>query len=350
MSPAAGAGLHPRLASNSFDLLRFWFAFTVFIVHCHTLSGEAALAWVDAWFSSDLAVKSFFVVSGLLVFMSYERSDTLRVYIEKRFRRIYPAYATVVLLCAFGLVAVSSVGASRYFGRPWLGYVGANLAFANFLQPALPGVFEHNAFDEVNGALWTLKIEVMFYAGVPLIAACFRPLGRRTVLAALLVASVLYSWGMAYLAAQTGNELYTRLGRQLPGQLAYFIAGAIVFYEITLFERFRAGLLAGGLALLAADVVVGGGALQPLWLAIAVATVGLSAIAPRFGRFGDFSYGVYILHFPIIQLMVGAGIFRRFPLAGTVLAAAVVVSGAVALWHLVEKPCLRQTSHYLPGR
>ena len=49
-------------------------------------------------------------------------------------------------------------------------YLGWNLAFLNFMEPALPGVFEANRFTEINGALWTLKIEVMFYLVLPLLA------------------------------------------------------------------------------------------------------------------------------------------------------------------------------------
>lgn len=42
-------------------------------------------------------------------------------------------------------------------------YVAANLVFLNFTHPNLPGLFESNSLQAINGALWTLKIEVMFY-------------------------------------------------------------------------------------------------------------------------------------------------------------------------------------------
>lgn len=71
------------------------------------------------------------------------------------------------MLCALSLWTVSSLGIGEYFSRTWLKYVGFNLAFLNFVQQSLPGVFEGHKFDAVNGALWTLKIEVMFYAVVP---------------------------------------------------------------------------------------------------------------------------------------------------------------------------------------
>ena len=105
-----------------------------------------------------MAVKAFFVVSGFLIFMSFERSSSFASYARKRIRRIYPAYFTVVMLCAIFLVAVSSKNIEHYFSFVWVKYVLANLAFLNFLQPTLPGVFDSNKIAVVNGALWTLKI------------------------------------------------------------------------------------------------------------------------------------------------------------------------------------------------
>ena len=38
-----------------------------------------------------------------------------------------------------------------------------------------------------------------------------------------------------------------------------------------------------------------------------------------FGRFGDFSYGIYIVHFPVVQTLVYLGIFAWSPYAALVL-------------------------------
>lgn len=62
-----------RLTINNFDVLRFTFAFIVFLVHSYALSGAESFAILNKLFSSAIAVKSFFVVSGFLIFMSYEK-------------------------------------------------------------------------------------------------------------------------------------------------------------------------------------------------------------------------------------------------------------------------------------
>lgn len=337
------------LRTNNLDLVRFVLAATVFLVHCHVLSGEPALAPLSAVLSSDLAVKAFFVVSGMLVTMSYERSTSLRDYVERRARRIYPAYAVVVMIAALGLVAVSSVSPTDYFSSVWWRYVTANLVFANFLQPTLPGVFDTHLVSDVNGALWTLKIEVMFYVAVPLIVVLVRRWGAWPVLAAVYVASVMYAAGMHSAAGRTGVELYDVLARQLPGQLSYFVCGAAVYYAFTSFTGRWTWVALMGAMCFVADRVAGVPGIEPLWVAALVAVTAFAVRVGDFGRRGDLSYGIYVLHFPIVQVLVGLGVFRVSPLGGVAIATVLVIPLALAMWHLVERPWLRRSSHYVTG-
>lgn len=336
-----------RLTRNNFDLLRLLLAGTVCLVHAHQLSGFPQLAAIAGFLSSEVAVESFFVVSGFLIFMSYERSASLASYAGKRFRRIYPAYFAVVMLCAIGLAVVSTKSPGEYFSIPWIEYVLSNLVFLNFLQPTLPGVFETNLLGAVNGALWTLKIEVMFYLSVPLFVFLFRRFSTLPVLVLVYGASVAYAAFFSGLAARTGSPLYQELGRQLPGQLSYFMAGAFFYYSLPLFERYAGYFLAAAVLALAAPGVFAPSVFGPFALATIVAFCGLFLHLGNFGKYGDFSYGIYILHFPIIQILLQGGWFNAAP--WTFLATVVVLTtvGAVAMWHLVEKRFLLRNSHYI---
>lgn len=338
-----------RLARNNFDLLRLVFAATVALVHAWQLSGFVPLQRAFGWLSAEVAVQAFFVVSGFLIFMSHERSSSLASYAEKRVRRIYPAYAAVVLLCAVGLVFVSTLPAASYFASDaWWRYVFANLAFLNFVQPTLPGVFASNpAMPAVNGALWTLKIEVMFYASVPVFAWLFRRFGTRPVLALGYALSVAYALSMGDLAQRTGSRLYAELARQLPGQLSYFLAGAFLYYHLPVLERRVHWFVGAAMAILAVHAFFPLPVLQPFALATLVVAAGLFLYMGDFGRHGDFSYGVYILHFPVIQLLLNAGWFRGDPWMFLVAVVVLVGAGAVVLWHLVEKRFLLRSSHYV---
>lgn len=250
-------------------------------------------------------------------------------------------------MCAIFLCIVSSLGYRDYFSFSWLKYVVANLAFLNFLHPTLPGVFETNKWSEVNGALWTLKVEVMFYAVVPIIVHLFRRFGHLAVMITIYAMSTAFVWIMMWQAARTGSDFYVFLARQLPGQMTYFIAGAFIYYFLPLFERRLTYFLAFSVIVLLMNFFYPLLAIQPMALGFVVAFFGLYLYVGNFGKFGDFSYGVYILHFPIIQLLVYLGWFQRFPFVTLITAIVITLIAAIAMWHLVEKRFLSRKSHYV---
>jgi peptidoglycan/LPS O-acetylase OafA/YrhL len=57
-------------------------------------------------------------------------------------------------------------------------------------------------------------------------------------------------------------------------------------------------------------------------------------------RWGDFSYGTYVLHWPIIQLIIAAGLYNSHPWMAFALTFVTVAIGAVLSWFFVEKPSL----------
>ena len=338
---------NPRLTENNFDLLRLLFAGTVCLIHAHELSGFQQLGILPVLLSSADPVKAFFVVSGFLIFMSFERSTSFIPYARKRIRRIYPAYFTVVMLCAVSLVAVSSKTVEGYFSFAWVKYIVANLAFLNFLQPTLPGVFDSNKLVVVNGALWTLKIEVMFYLTVPLFVFLFRKFSHLPILILVYCLSVAYTGLFAIVAERTGFGIYTELSRQLPGQLSYFMAGAFFYYFLPLFERRIGFFLAAAVSVLLVNMRFPLSILEPFAFATMVVFFGLFWYVGNFGKYGDFSYGVYILHFPVIQILLHSGWYQGSPWYFLMAVVLITTGGAIAMWHLVEKRFLFRNSHYI---
>lgn len=67
----------------------------------------------------------------------------------------------------------------------------------------------------------------------------------------------------------------------------------------------------------------------------------------NFGKFGDISYGVYILHFPIIQTFINEGWFAEKPWVFLISIIAVTTVGAMIMWHFVEKRFLHRGGHYV---
>lgn len=341
--------INQRLKNNNFDLLRLIFAAIVVFVHAYEISGFKELSWVAQSFSSTLAVRGFFIVSGFLIFMSYERSSSLRLFFKKRFLRIYPAYLFVVVTCAVGLSLISSKNAGDYFSLSWLRYVISNLAFLNFIQQTLPGVFETNPIAAVNGALWTLKVEVMFYFSVPFFVFLFRRYSKVYILFSVYCLSLIYVAVLNELSRQDpGTLLLKELARQLPGQLSYFMAGAFLFYYQNLFERNIKYFLAAAIFVLIVDHFYSLYVLAPLALSIVVIFLALYFSVGNFTKYGDFSYGIYILHFPLIQLFIYFKLFRESAYGSLFLGALFSCVGALSflLWHIVEKKFLYRRSRY----
>jgi peptidoglycan/LPS O-acetylase OafA/YrhL len=309
---------------NNFDIIRLLLAVVVVLFHVGHVSSAPIFESLPRYFSGHLAVEGFFAISGFLIFASWERCSGLRDYTVKRAARILPGYWLATAFCLF----IAFCYGSFHVGR----FLFANLIFANFLAGSVPGVFPSNPEQGMNGALWTIKIEVMFYIAVPIIAWLCRRLHRDAVLWTLFVLSIVYRVAMAE---------HNSLALQLPGQLSFFVIGALIHYHLAWFEANGKWITLAAALLFAVHVVTGWFVFRPA----AVATLTLSAalllpVVKGPTRWGDFSYGTYVLHWPIIQLIVATGLFNVRPWVALIATFLAVAVGAAISWFFVEKPSL----------
>ncbi len=326
------------MTSNRFDLLRLLFAFMVCLFHMTTL---AALDVGGPWERglgqiTELSIQGFFIISGALVLGSLERSSSLAHYGEKRARRLYPAYFVIILIPA--IIALVLSGSFAVIFR----YLAANLAFLNFLAPDLPGLFDGNRFTTANGALWTLKIEVMFYMALPVLWWGLKKAGKGKFLLLALLYIGAEIWRLYF------DGVDPRMARQLPGQMSFFAAGMAMWL---LWKQAKAApfwVLLAGLVLTLASIFVP--ALESLRALGLAALMSYLAFAPgpalNAARYGDISYGLYIVHFPLIQALIALGVFAASPVLGIGLTIILVAGLSFLLWHIVERPFLHKSSHY----
>jgi len=159
-------------------------ATSVLVSHAYPITqGPSAVEPLKNWIGISLgyvAVDVFFVVSGLLVAQSWERSGGVVKYTTARTLRIFPALVVMLLLTVTVLgPAVTVLPIWIYVSAPktW-SYLPHNLSLLK-MQYSLPGVFFDQPFGpSVNGALWTLFHEVGCYvvlAGLGCIGAFRRP-------------------------------------------------------------------------------------------------------------------------------------------------------------------------------
>ncbi|MDB5424480.1 MAG: acyltransferase 3 [Phenylobacterium sp.] len=306
---------------NSFDLLRLAAAIAVIYDHVAPLSGRP----VQRLFSTsaaELGVGVFFVISGYLVAASWRRAPDLRRFLGKRLLRIEPALIVSLAVTALVLGAfATSLPLADYLRTPavWL-YVVRN-ALLYPVTYALPGVFAHNPLpDQVNGALWTLRLEFTCYLG--LAALGLAGLLTRRVVAGLAGAAAAVFGVLHVLRPDLAAEGPLRLAGIAAMFGFLFLAGA--------FLNLRDKPVPAWAAIASAPLI-----LTPLWI------LGLPAVVVAVGSLrsvrlpGDISYGLYIYAFPLQQILAGAG---HLSFAASL---AVTAPFAIASWLLVEKPALR---------
>ena len=334
--------------ANNIDLIRLVAAVAVVFGHAWSLTDDPAQrvdpvsTAVGLGYIGTLAVAAFFVLSGFLVTRSVERS-TLGAYLAARALRILPALAFVTLLEAFVL--------GPLFFEGDVGWYLTNIAPKHLWNvsifgqdPWMAGVFTQNPVPMVNGALWTLPIETLFYLLLPFVMMLAR--GRRWVVllmfAACLAGEQAARWvglGEANPGAVLFNEVRAYQALTMGG---FYLAGVAAWlYRDRI--AFDGGLFC--LALMLLFAVRGGEATQPvlkLCFSYAVLWIG---IAGRTGArlkaaLGDLSYGTYLFGFPVIGCVIALGHQRLPPAAVFACALPATLVLAALSWHLVERPAL----------
>ncbi|GGG30118.1 acyltransferase family protein [Hymenobacter glacieicola] len=332
---------------NNFDAVRLTLALTVVLCHLAVLSELPIFQPFLAVLSADFAVKGFFVISGCLVTRSFLSSSSVREYAQKRIRRIYPAYLGVIgLAWLIGLLATTLPAADFVRHPAAYRYLAANATFLNFLQPTLPGVFERHPVSVLNGSLWTIKVELCLYCCVPVLMWLFRRLGPYRTAALALLGALAWGWLLPRVPALS-PKVATELGRQFPGMLHFFALGALFTAE----ER-RLGpwlgwvALATGLGFLLVRHHALREVVEPVFYAAAVlfCATRLPVQLPA-GKWGDVSYGIYLVHFPLIQLFIHFGAFQTAPWLGFCGLLGSVLGVAFLCWHGLEKRWLKRSSH-----
>ncbi len=326
---------------NNWDLVRLILATMVVAYHSYVMTGLPAPDWYTTIARGDLAVAGFFGLSGYMVAGSYARSGDLPTYFLARFCRIYPAYAaSIIFALAVGLSVSTSASTMQLVSASGR-YLIANLTFLNNVQGTLPGAFEDHLHPEINTAWWTLKIEVAFYFALPIFFLLLRR--RHGLLWAAGLYALGYGWsaGFNLFADPAQSNFYARMARQLPGWTGYFVVGVAAYHHRDVLDRYR-----WPIAGVAAAIVLSGvhqfDIAAPLAITLLVLSAGLIGHHVPINRFGDISFGIYVYHSPIIQLLIWAGFAQR---AGLLLTFGMTMLALVPLawlsWTLIEHPALR---------
>ena len=355
---------------NNFDLIRLLAAAQVVVAHAigHTDLVKHLPAWGKSLFDALMmlpGVPVFFVISGFLITKSYERNPSdLTGYFWRRGLRIFPALwvsliFTLLMLGSFGFLKPDFL-----LSKTFIAWLAGQVSFFQFYNPEH---FRDFGIGVANGALWTITVELQFYIFIPILHFLTGGTKQGTALSKTILGILFFvSFALYCVMDDQVNGPGGFTSAPLPFKLLHvtliphlwmFLLGILIHRNFETLKSWIEGKFLwylGGyvvfMALLGAFVAERS---VPFYLAylpsrmiLAFATIaGAFSFRPLSQRLlggTDISYGIYIYHSIVINVMFQMGMMTSMLSVAVVYVASIVL--ALMSWHLVEKPALASKS------
>jgi peptidoglycan/LPS O-acetylase OafA/YrhL len=339
--------MNSRDHNNNFNLVRLIAALQVLAVHSMNHFGVTGI-FAD-FLKAIPGVPIFFFISGCLIGQTYKKNHERgpMVFFKNRFLRIYPG---LIICVFFSIIAVAFTG---FFHDKDIGifrfvlWIFGQISVFQFYNPDFMRSF---GVGVLNGALWTISVEVQFYLLVPLL---FFLIDRRPRL--LVVVFILSIAANLFLRNYPENRSLPMkfLAVSFLPWIYMFLSGFIIAFNNKLKALVRrSNFIYIMLAYVVSMNFIGGytenaqNSINPisffllagLILKLATAQLPLPPKVASYIKKSDFSYGLYLYHMPVINILLFFGLFP----AGVNIFIAVVISAIAAFvsWYFVEKPAL----------
>jgi peptidoglycan/LPS O-acetylase OafA/YrhL len=356
--------------SASLDGMRGLAALSIFVFHgwLYTMPAPDATdrSSVGDYAAHELrlGLVAFFVLSGFLLSrpwfaaaLDQRRPPDLRRYLRSRAARILPAYYVAL---AGSIVLLWGLRGTPGLRLPPAGELPLFVVFGQNFSPA--------SVMKLDPPMWSLAVEIMFYALLPMLGwlALRLPPRRRMqalVPLALVTLGLLYNWAIA------GHGLGMTFSKTLAAMLPYFALGmlaALVLHRRTIEMRMKRTLIGSGVALVLTDAFTkaiapaSGIDADQLFVVLRdvpsaagfTLIVGALAAGPG-GRIlggrllagmGTISYGFYLWHVPVLMVLRGHGLLPLDPVLGTAVAFVPALAVSALSWFALERPILNWTA------
>ena len=337
---ACGRAIQKRTASAThlpaLTGMRAVAALLVVATHAAFATGALNRGYLGAVYARlDIGVAIFFALSGFLLFRPWVTAATTgaappspTLYARHRVRRIVPAYL-VAVLATFAVYTVFTPGPNP--GQTWHGLL-RYLTLTQIYTDDYLFTYLHTGLSQ----MWSLAVEVSFYAALPAIATVLLRRATRSAdtlkkLAALSAVTPLW-----LIVAHTTDLLPNSAGMWLPGHLACFTGGMAVAVLAVHGARWNAwATLPVATALFLAVATPIGGVIvgpDPAWVpvtkavlyaAISTLVVGTAVLGSRgvYTRvlssrpltwLGEISYEIFLLHVAVMAVLMH--VVLRWPL------------------------------------
>lgn len=329
---------------NNFNIVRLALALMVVFFHAYPV-GLKTNPLLNIGGSSvnlgEFAVGVFFFLSGLFVTQSWLKNPHIIPFFCRRIARIIPGLficvlsTTLVAVCFFSQQGLGGLRQSD----TWI-YIFNN-SFIFFLQGSvfqsslrIPGVFNYLSESAINGPLWTLFWEGRFYIALGLLGVSAVTPSKYwfTFIGSLTLLYIGFDADLTFLKIKYFLWEYKLLALFVSGMIVCTLSSFITIRNATVLGLFIYFFLnhlgSGNVGIFLIGCVV------VLWF-------GTLSIEPlRYLRTHDYSYSVYIYHFPIIQMLK-----KYYPENGwdfTLFFYTLIILLPICIlsWKFVEKPAI----------
>lgn len=300
---------------NSFDIIRYFSAFSVMFLHytyyAITLSDDnvEALRLLRRITEFFPGVIILFAMSGFLISASFERCHTKKEFFLKRVFRLYPELWVCTLVNFFVIVML--------YGKHLDGSI------IIWLLTQIPGIantpscLDGFATGSVNGVLWTIFTEVQLYIFLGITYNWLKKL-KNLGWSVILLGSVALNLGCRYVADYMGGSVAAIIERTFFPYLLWFIIGTFCYVKrekmIPILKKYLwvIFLIFAANKLLKIceygyyeDIITG--------LTLPLITIGAAYALPKIRIKIDLTYGIFLYHWIVINVMMHFDIFMKLP-------------------------------------
>lgn len=306
-----------------------------------------------------LGVDLFFVISGFIItkgIVAARATGTFKLsrFYIKRIRRLFPALLVTVFLT---LIASYFILTPHHYAKTGDTAIYSLFSLANIKFWMSSGYFSPASINKPLLHMWSLSVEEQFYLFWPFILVLFSPKNWRIWAISLLVmsfsATVIFAqhspgaaffWfpfrGYEFMGGAILSIFGFRFKTQLLSHIGLLCGSLLFIGGCLIFDKTSHIALTGGVTVLACMLLLGS-----MESRVADMVYG----NPVFVWFGQRSYSIYLVHWPLIVLYVyqfGAlSLFEKVGLGGLA-----VLLGMIMRWAIEEPFRLSDQRQSLPAR
>lgn len=297
---------------NCLNLFKLIAALQVMYGHMIRHLGLTSNIWFDKLFGVFQGVPIFFTLSGFLIWFSIERAVTqggYTTYVKKRFWRIYPEMwiaisIEIIIMCI--LYQEWNIKDITLF----------TLAQSTIFQFWTPNSLNGYGCGTPNGSLWTMSVTIQFYIIAWFIYKLLKNKKWYVWMITIIASIFLSQLGNIVLELLQAEILLKLFNLTIIRYLWIFLLGmgvACFFDKLLPFsQKLWPAFACIGLivSFTGFDFSAGYGILKTIFILLAI--IGFSYQFPQLKLKNDISFGIFIYHMTVVNVMITFGLTGKF--------------------------------------